>query len=292
MLLLASSVAVSSSDGRRRALRRRCAVPWSPRLRRCRRLLVVGLAVRLRRRCSANAVRQRLLSVAWSCQRPSDSSDCSLTVRAWPTATVRETADSPMFSVVSGSDCHTPRVHLFAWERAFSPRSMQRTRCSTTSSVDDIRVLANAELHDVFRSSDALCQHALALELDALTEIDARGSHEIEGARSAAAYAAWQTPITQADARALVLAGRALPSMPLVAEAFQAGAVTVGQLQLLARCQVINPDAFETRRGRAARSHREVRHAGPRIDLQALATLRGSGRVVQRRRATCRVAAR
>jgi hypothetical protein len=83
---------------------------------------------------------------------------------------------------------------------------------------DDIRSLTNSELHAALRAVDALRQRTLALEVDTLTEI---------------------------DAKALVLAGRALASMPLVAEAFHAGEVTVGQLQLLARCQATSPEAFE-----------------------------------------------
>ena len=104
-----------------------------------------------------------------------------------------------------------------------------------TLGADDPRDLSYCELHDVFRAVDRLKQQALAFEVNTLAEIDGRGSYELEGAKSAAAYAAWQTPITQSDAKLLVLAGRALLSMPLVAEAFHAGKVTVGQLQMLAR---------------------------------------------------------
>lgn len=120
--------------------------------------------------------------------------------------------------------------------------------------------LADGSLHEALSAVDLLRRRVTAFEVQVLGEIDVRRSFEAEGAKTAAAYAAWKLPIPADEARLMVRCSRQLRTMPLVEALFSVGAISVDGVRQLAACQTLNPDAY---------TEAEVDLVGMVLDLDA-----------------------
>ena len=78
----------------------------------------------------------------------------------------------------------------------------------------------------------------------AVARLDTSGAWAPSGARSAAHYVAWKGHLPLPRAKALQRCGRQLRDLPVTAEAFAAGQLTVEHVRLLAHAHGKAPEAF------------------------------------------------
>ncbi len=109
---------------------------------------------------------------------------------------------------------------------------------------------------DPFSYGDAASVEALEVAVARLTcvtskavaSFDSSGEWAVDGAQSTAAWLSTRCHLPLVEARSQLRRGRALPSLPLCAEAFSAGAIGVAQLDALVKASrgaaQVNPDAF------------------------------------------------
>jgi hypothetical protein len=110
--------------------------------------------------------------------------------------------------------------------------------------VDELtELLDRLEREDVFSHDDAASVEALEKNLGrlhcvtskAVASFDAAGEWAADGAQSSAAWLSTRCHLPLPEARGQLRRGKALPSMPVVAEAFSAGEIGVAQVDVLVK---------------------------------------------------------
>ena len=108
----------------------------------------------------------------------------------------------------------------------------------------DLTGLTDAEIEAHAIATAELLRLAEAAHVAALARLDSAGAWAPSGARSAAHYIAWKGHLPLPRAKALQRCGRRLRDLPVAAEAFAAGLLTVEHVRLLAHAHSKAPDAF------------------------------------------------
>ena len=109
---------------------------------------------------------------------------------------------------------------------------------------------------DAFSHDDAASVVALERDLGrlhcvtskAVASFDAAGEWALDGAQSSAAWLSTRCHLPLSEARGQLRRGKALPSMPVVAEAFSAGEIGLAQVDVLVKAAKgaarVDPEAF------------------------------------------------
>jgi uncharacterized protein DUF222 len=109
---------------------------------------------------------------------------------------------------------------------------------------------------DAFTLGDPEVVMALQRDLGVLTYIvtqsvaafDAAGEWALDGAQNASSWLSTRCHVPLSEARAQLRRGRALPSVPLVAQAFASGEIGVAQVDVLVKAQAaiakVDQEAF------------------------------------------------
>ncbi len=108
----------------------------------------------------------------------------------------------------------------------------------------DLTCLTDAEIDQHAIATAELLRLAEAAHVAALARLDHSGAWAPSGARSAAHYIAWKGHLALPRAKALQRCGRRLRDLPVAAEAFAAGLLTVEHVRLLAHAHSKAPEAF------------------------------------------------
>jgi hypothetical protein len=108
----------------------------------------------------------------------------------------------------------------------------------------DLTELTDAEVIDAAQQSSEVAALATAAQVQAAGRLDTSKAWQTSGARSAAAWLAWQCRLPSRQANRAVRSARRLRDLPRAKEAFLAGRLTPDHVTLLASCHHANSDAY------------------------------------------------
>ena len=100
----------------------------------------------------------------------------------------------------------------------------------------DVEALSGDELHEMIRRLSVVSNRLEAQVVRVVHRWDATSAWADNGSKAPGARLARETGFPKADAKRLVRRGRALRSMPLTADAYQAGVLNGAHVDLVASC--------------------------------------------------------
>lgn len=108
----------------------------------------------------------------------------------------------------------------------------------------DLTELTDAEVLEVAQRASEVAALATAAQVHAAGRLDTSKAWQASGARSAAAWLAWQCLLPSGRATAVVRCARRLRHLPTTEAAFLAGRLTADHVTILASCHAADAEAF------------------------------------------------